>query len=163
MADRRKSIISVVLAVLAGASLAACATAPLDQVTPSTPADALGTWVGDYNYEELLGAGDNGADESSINYHITISPGDSGYEALISLDGFQTQQNLLATVQGDADQISLVFAGYTGDNLWQPYNPGDVLLTLARNGEDILTTWGALTPQLEQNQAPGLYFHGNVG
>jgi len=168
MVDRKslKLAVPLVLAALAGVWLSGCAVAPLNQTpaTPDSPIDGRATWVGDYDYEELLGAGEDGADESSIDYHITISPGASGgYDAEITLNGFQTQQDLLGSVRGDAQQITLVFVDYAGDNMWQPYNAGDVLLTLARNGESILTTWGVLQPQLEQNQAPGLYFHGNVG
>jgi len=148
------------LAALVVVCLAGCATLP---EAPLKPADPLRGWVGDYHFEELLGVGEEDDNEASINYHITIANEAGGYSAVITMDGFQTQQNLTAVVQGDPNWIMLIFTAYVGDNLWEPYTAGEVLLTLSREGDDLVTIWGAIMPQLEQNQSPGQYFHGNVG
>ena len=156
----------VVLAALVGYTLTGCATGPNDQsvaIDSPVASDPLAAWVGEFDYEELLGSTDDASSQSSIDYHIAIVQSDSGYTATVSLNGFQTQQNLLANVIGDATKISLVFTDYTGANLWQPYHQGDLLFTLEWQGSELVTTWGALTPQLEQNQAPGQYFIGGVG
>ena len=141
--------------------LVGCASPPLSQQTPgpspSGDPGGLGGWAGDYQFEEALSA------QNSIVYHITITQSGSGYGAEVTVDGFQSMQDLLADVQGDAESVQLVFASYTGDNLWQPYHAGDVLLTLTNQNGSLKTTWGSLTPQLDQNQAPGNYFQGNVG
>jgi len=148
------------LTALATLCLAGCATLPQ---APMMSADPVRGWVGDYHFEELLGVGEEDDNEASINYHITITNEAEGYVAVITMDGFQTQQNLNAVVKGDPNWIMLIFSDYFGDNLWEPYTAGDVLLTLSREGDNLVTLWGAIKPQLEQNQSPGQYFHGNVG
>jgi len=141
--------------------LGGCATPPSLSTASVEPVnDPLSGWVGDYDYQELLGSTEDEQAESTVDYHITIT---SGYVATVSLNGFQTMANLLASVNGDANSVTLVFTGYTGDNLWQPYTVGDELLTLAWQDGSLVTTWGALKPQLEQDLAPGQYFQGDVG
>jgi len=159
MADRRQIGAGVTLAALGAMCLVGCASVVEPTLTPSA-SGSLSGWVGDYDYEELLGSSEDEPDQSSIDYHITI---DDSYVATISMNGFQTMANLLASVNGDANSITLVFTGYTGDNLWQPYAVGDELLTLTRQGDDLLTTWGVIQPQLDQDQEPGQYFTGDVG
>ena len=155
-------------------ALAGCATPPapplpsdavasVPKTVPETASDALAGWVGEYDFEESLGTSDEGTADSSVDYHITIALTGGKYVATVSLNGFQTMQNLLASVQGDANSISLIFDSYTGDNMWQPYTPGDELLMLQRQEGGLLTTWGAIVPQLQQNLVPGHYFIGNVG
>jgi len=148
-------------AAVASLCLISCTTT-LPQA-PMGPADPLRGWVGDYHFEELLGVGEEDDNEASINYHITVANEAEEYLAVVTMDGFQTQQSLKATVQGDPNWIMLVFSSYTGDNLWEPYKSGEVLLTLTRKGDNLVTIWGAIMPQLEQNRSPGQYFHGNVG
>jgi len=165
-APRRLAVVAT--AAVAALWLAGCAQPPLSQMTPgggtaSSIVDALSGWVGDYDFEEDLGTSDEGSAGAGLDYHITIAQLSDAYQATISINGQQTMQNLLASVQGDANTVTLVFVSYNGDNLFQPYAPGVVLLTLARQGDALVTTWGAITPQLASNQPPGNYFVGNVG
>jgi len=169
--------------MLFGLCLAGCAVAPVPVSTPTEPDAAsvesntasvepvepvtiptanpkLTGWVGDYDYEELLGSTEDEQAQSTIDYHITIDANDV---ATVSMNGFQTMANLLASIKGDATTITLVFTGYTSENLWQPYAPGDELLTLSWQGNNLITTWGAIKPQLDQNQGSGQYFQGDVG
>lgn len=153
---RRLFLMSVAVCLLAG-----CAAPPISAQSTGTPtangsSDVAG-WAGEYQFEEALSS------QSSIVYHLTITQAGDGCQAEVTVEGFQSMQDLLADVTGDDHAIQLVFTGYTGNNLWQPYHEGDILLTLADRGDGMLTTWGALVPQLDQNQAPGQYFQGNVG
>jgi len=53
---------------------------------------------------------------------------------------------LLATVEGDADEITLIFMNNLPGNAHNMFHAGDVLLTLRMQGNDVLTIWDALRP-----------------
>jgi len=120
-------------------------------VPPSGAANELTSWVGEYSFFEYSPPNQN------LGYNITIYEDSGAFYAKINIEGFQTLSNLIAIIQGDKNSITFVFDSYDGDNNFQPYQQGDVLLTFERQNAGILTTWGKIIPMLP-DQEPGYYF-----
>jgi len=123
-------------------SLTACRSA-------SDPA-SLAAWLGSYTFGER-------APETPWEYGITVFAIEERYYANISVDGGQTLR-MMASVQGNAEEITLVFMNNIPGNRHNRFHEGDVLLTLRMARGALHTTWGALTPVLEENQAEGMHF-----
>jgi|GEM_PF-6477659 len=117
----------------------------------------LDGWLGDYGFSEWW------AHNSDINafmhYRITIYKGeDALYYADIEIDGYQTMDRIRAIVQGDEENINIIFSSYLPDILHERYEKGDILLRLRKYREDILTYWGKLEPVLNYNMQSGRHF-----
>ena len=175
-----KRAAAVVCSFALAASLSACGESQVSPPDPGTAAaasglacaasgagsiDALSSWAGEYSFLEYLSP-----DEAIVMavYNITVYPSEGGYRAQIDIAPssyweYWGMDQLIADVRGDAGSIDLVFASY-GDGRdafsveYGPYHPGDVLLTLEKQGAEILTTWDTthFGPSIHQN--PGNYF-----
>ncbi|HEY8392854.1 MAG TPA: DUF5991 domain-containing protein [Capillibacterium sp.] len=68
--------------------------------------------------------------DQNMFYGLTIYREGNNFFGEINIDGFQTMERLLATVSGDENGIELKFFRYLPDNIFEPYEEGDILLTL---------------------------------
>ena len=121
-------------------------------VETSETAGDMSRWVGTYSFAE------SAPPDEMMDYKINIYAENDGYNADISIDGFQTMIRIRALVQGDSNQIKMLFEEYLPDNTIASYNPGDVLLSFTNQNGGIITTWGKIGPMLTVNQSPGNYF-----
>lgn len=122
----------------------------LDTRKDSAP---LESWIGDYTFSEFS------PPDQNMFYSITIYKEDSNYYADIIIFGFQTLSELRATVLGEENSIKLVFEKYLPDNMYEPYNKGDILLSFEKRNSLLYTTWGKLEPMLKSNVKLGeVYF-----
>jgi len=125
-------------------------------------AAAQNVWKGSYYFGEDGGktAGGTGI---FIEHQLKIFDGDNEIAATIESNGFQTSANLVCTAKIEGAKIMLYFQSYGEDNMFEKYQPGDLLLTLERKtvkGKSvILTYWGKFTPAIEKNGIQGkVYF-----
>jgi len=116
----------------------------------NTSDDNLSAWVGRYIFEEQT------PDELWI-YDITVFAVEDRHYATIRVDGGQTLR-MLAVVQGDAQEITLVFMNNLPGNRQSRFHEGDALLSLRTGRNTLHTTWGVLMPVLEENQDAGTHF-----
>lgn len=110
-------------------------------------------WIGEYSFEEFS------PPNQMMFYNITIfKEGDKHY-ANIYIDGFQTMQRLQARLIQTEMYVSLAFDKYLPDNLYEPYEKGDILLSfIINNSGELITDWGKIQPMLLSNQEEGVYF-----
>lgn len=113
----------------------------------------LESWIGDYTFSEFA------LPDQNMFYEISIYKDNDNYYAKISIDGFQTIQRLQARVSGDENSIKLLFYKYLPDNLWEPYQEGDILLSFEKRDSNLYTFWGKIQSILESNIKSGeVYF-----
>lgn len=112
----------------------------------------LDTWVGNYSFSEYAPPNQN------MFYSITIYFEGNDCFAEISINGFQTLERLLAKVSGDSNSIRFEFLKYLPDNVFEPYQEGNVLLIFEREESKLITYWGEIGPLLIDNRRAGEYF-----
>jgi len=115
-------------------------------------ASPLSTWLGEYSFSEYA------PPDQNMFYSLTIYREGNNFFGELSIDGFQTMDRLLATVFGDENTIEIKFLQYLPDNIYEPYEEGDVLFTLQKHESKLFTTWGKIKPLLFSNQKTGEYF-----
>jgi len=132
---------------------------PTDEpITSSNPDDLVG-WVGQYSFAEIISPA-NQPPTDTLSYGVTVYQMGSGFFAAMSVVGFGATQSIMATVQGDATEITLYFNSFIGTNPWKKgYKPGDALIKLSRDSKGkITTTWVTMKPQVSANATPTILF-----
>ena len=111
--------------------------------------DNLYSWYGYYIFEE-------GVPRLAWAYGLWIYDSDGEVYAELSVDGHLMSMRLLATLRGDASRVDVIFKDYydVGDKVF--CEKGDVLFTLVRDGNEVLTYWDGLQPNLEKSMGSGI-------
>jgi len=132
---------------------------PTVEQTPTSDPGGLATWVGQYSFAEVVADVGN-PPGSVVSYGISIYQMGTGLFAAISVSVFGTVQNIMASVTGGVDSITVSFNSFVGTVPANApkYKTGDVLLTLTRDGGKITTQWGSMKPKVSANKTPGGYF-----
>ena len=125
-----KKLSFICLALLLSLTFFACTSG---NPAPSEPA-SLDTWLGSYTYHE-----------SELEYSINVFPLEDRYYATVQVDG-EHPIHLLATVEGNAEEISFVFMNNMPGNARNVFHADDVLLSFRLTSDGLHTTWGALAP-----------------
>ena len=126
----------------------------------SVPGQA--SWAGTYTFDED-GGKTAGGTSILVTHVLEIIETDDGFAAVLKSNGYQTSRDLNCNTRNDGAKLFIFFESYGDDNVFEPYSAGDLLLTLerksAKNGETVLTTWGAFKPVSKKNEKPGkVYF-----
>lgn len=109
----------------------------------------LESWLGEYTFSEFV------PPDQNMYYSIVINQDNGQYYAQINIDGFQAMQRLKAQVLGDENYIQLIFEEYLPDNLFEPYDKGDILLSLKKENGKMYTVWNKIEPMLDSNKQSG--------
>lgn len=130
-------------------------------------AHAQKEWLGSYVFDED-GGRTAGGTAIFVSHQIDVAESDDGLIATIQSSGYQTSKDLLATAKIEGGKLLLYFNSYGENNIFEPYEPGDLLLTLERKTvkgkEEILTFWGKFTPIVSNNEKTGkVYFRKATG
>ncbi len=125
-------------------------------------ANAQKEWLGSYSFDEDGGKNAGGA-AIFIAHQMDIVEADDGLIATIQSNGYQTSRDLICTTKIEGNRLLIYFDGYGENNLFEPYEKGDLLLTLerktARGKTEILTFWGKFQPIVPKNEKTGkVYF-----
>ncbi|MCK9478436.1 MAG: DUF5991 domain-containing protein [Firmicutes bacterium] len=113
----------------------------------------LGCWVGVYSFAEFVPPDQNMFYRFAIKKDVDADC----FCAIIHIDGFQTLTRTKAKVLGDQRKIELVFDSYLPENIFYPYKEGDVLLSLEKSGEKLITHWGMVKSIICDNPKTGEY------
>lgn len=119
-------------------------TESLAQLTDPAP-----NWSGVYTFTEVGQSLSSDPPQPVWEYKLTVYEDNGNLLADLAIDGFQTMTRLLAEAKVDGQKIEFYFKDYRPDNLFEPYQPGDLLFTLEEIEGQLLTTWGNLTPQFD--------------
>jgi hypothetical protein len=121
-------------------------------------ADAQSNWPGTYEFDEN-GGKNAGGSVILISHVLTVIDGGDELTATLQSNGYQTSSDLVCTAKVDGSKLLIYFQNYGEDNMFEPYQPGDLLLTLERKKATVLTYWGKFTPSIEKNEKSGkVYF-----
>lgn len=123
---------------------------------------AQNDWVGTYEFSED-GGKNAGGTAIFVQHDLEIVSGDDGLITFLKSNGYQTSRDLICTTKIEGGKVSIYFESYGEDNIFESYEPGDLVLTLERKTEKgktvILTHWGKFTPIIPKNEKSGkVYF-----
>lgn len=119
-------------------------------------------WKGSYYFGEDGGKNAGGM-AVLISHELGIFDSGDGLAATLESNGYQTSSELVCSAKAEASKLSVYFVSYGDNNMFEPYKPGDLLLTLERKTEKgktvFLTHWGKFTPSIPRNGKSGkVYF-----
>lgn len=132
-------------------------------VTFSVAANAQKEWLGGYVYDED-GGKTAGGSAVFISHQIDVVESDDGMIATIQSTGYQTSRDLVCTTKVEGTKLLIYFDSYGENNIFEPYEKGDLLLTLERKTlkgkTEILTHWGKFQPVVPKKEKPArtIYF-----
>ena len=119
-------------------------------------------WSGRYTFFESF---DEGA--GFWGYELTLEPDGDGYVGTLHIDGTQTMSRY--AVRGGflydgpeedrGESLDVIFGGYEPENVFEPFERGVVLFSLAQeDGGVIRTVWGAMEPRVADPTLSGVAF-----
>lgn len=123
----------------------------------------MNEWVGEYTFNEYASPDQNMEYKISIKAH----PVWSIPTVELEINGFQTEIKIAGWIFGNANYIEIVNSVYFTELMDSPspsplFRDFQIILTLHRKGDEIITTWAKLQPLLKENTAPGIYFEKRV-
>lgn len=137
---------------------------PIALVLFSVSAVALGqqAWIGDYIFDED-GGKNAGGTTIFISHELKIFESDGALKVMLQSNGYQTSIDIVGSAKLSGEKLMIHFESYGESNMFEPYKPGDLLLTLERKTEKgrsiVLTHWGRFTPIIPRNSRSGkVYF-----
>ena len=117
----------------------------------------LSEWVGKYEYSAVISLANPSAPLGEV-YNVTIYQEKEECFAQIDADGWMLYIRAKAQVRGDKNSIELVFLENT-EKAMQLFQKGDVIIKFIRDGENIITNWISIAPELGAKEgAEGIYF-----
>ena len=120
--------------------------------------NAQTVWTGAYQFDED-GGKTVGGTLIQIYHSIDVRETADGLMATLKSNGFQTSVDLICTAKAENNKLLIYFAGYGEDNMFENYKEGDLLLTLEKKDDKILTFWGKFQPSVLKNEKSGkVYF-----
>ncbi|MCL2109029.1 MAG: DUF5991 domain-containing protein [Oscillospiraceae bacterium] len=141
-----KSKLWLICALLLLMPLASCGNSNAD----------LTHWLGVYRFSEFI-EGQAGSN-IMMDYTIKIYEENNSYRAIISRLGWQTWEEIKASVVGDETSVDIIFDEYIQVNLSEQFEKGDILLSFQMNNSRLLTQWHEIYPINPDNQEIGEYF-----
>jgi hypothetical protein len=113
-------------------------------------------WVGDYSYHEDPVPTSTGIDKI-MQWELSVSRQHDTCWGTLEITGLTTYIKLLTTLSGDSSRVDVLYNSYLDGS--EDFKPGDVLFTLSKDSNTIITTWNRLTPLLAENhEAQGTCF-----
>lgn len=107
-------------------------------------------WVGDYAFHEDPVPTATGINKI-MEWELTVSQEQKNDTCFGTLEitGLTTYIKLLTTLSGDSSRVDVVYNKYLDGS--HDFKPGDILFSLHKDSNHIVTTWNQLHPMLEDN------------
>jgi hypothetical protein len=107
-------------------------------------------WIGDYAFHEDPVPTATGINKI-MEWELTVSQTQNSDTCFGTLEitGLTTYIKLLTTLSGDSSRVDVVYNKYLDGS--HDFKPGDVLFSLHKDSNQIVTTWNKLQPMLEDN------------
>ncbi|OQP44625.1 hypothetical protein A4H97_09665 [Niastella yeongjuensis] len=102
-------------------------------------------WVGDYSYHELPVPTATGINKI-MEWELSVTQQHDTCFGTLEITGLTTYIKLLTTLSGDSSQVEVAYYKYLDGS--QDFKPGEVLFSLNKDGETLLTDWKTLQPML---------------
>lgn len=116
--------------------------------------DDMDSWIGKYEFGESVN--EPGFAPMVMVYDINIYKENNQYYADVEINGHMTGINLRAKLYGNNEWVSLVINEYYPEHITGLSGmENSVILSLRRQGEEIYTYWGVMTPLMMENAASG--------
>jgi hypothetical protein len=120
------------------------------------------SWPGTYTFNED-GGKNAGGTAIFITHEMDVSEGENGLVVMLRSNGYQTSRDLVCSAKLEGGKLNIYFESYGEDNMFEPYEPGDLLLSLenktTKGKTELLTWWGKFTPMIPKNEKTGkVYF-----
>ena len=115
-------------------------------------------WLGRWEYSESWQSLAREV-HNSVVYILNIRQEDGNIVADLNLDGYQTLRRIGCQCRMLKDGIQIVFAASREGDTGKTYSKSDVLLELNMQKGKIITSWGAIKPQLDSHQKADVYFY----
>jgi hypothetical protein len=113
-------------------------------------------WVGEYSYYEDPVPTATGINKI-MQWELSVSQQNDTCWGTLEITGLTTYIKLLTTLSGDSSRVDVVYNKYLDGS--EDFNAGDVLFSLSKDSNKIITTWNRLQPLLADNhEAEGGYF-----
>jgi hypothetical protein len=120
------------------------------------------SWTGNYVFTED-GGRNAGGTRIVITHEMDITEGENGLVTMVRSNGYQTARDLVCSAKVEGGKLNIYFESYGEDNMFESYEPGDLLLSLekktTKGKPELLTWWGKFTPMIPKNEKTGkIYF-----
>lgn len=113
-------------------------------------------WVGDYTYYEDPVPTSTGINKI-MQWEMSVSQQRDTCWGTLEITGLTTYIKILTTLSGDSSKVDVIYNKYLDGS--EDFNPGDVLFSLSKDSNKIITTWNRLQPLLGDNpEAAGTCF-----
>lgn len=116
-------------------------------------------WIGEYEFIEQA------LDGNIIKYSIKIyedSWSDTYADILITQENNNIMQ-IVADANIENDTVTFIFYGYLQDIANTSFKDEEILLSLKKMDYELLTYWGAIKPQLDENSVDGQVYFKKIG
>jgi len=127
----------------------------------AVPAFGQSEWVGTYTFDED-GGKNAGGSAIFISHELVVMETDDGLRATLQSNGYQTSKDLNCTARVKGNKLEIVFDSYGENNIFETFEPGDLLLTLEKRVDkgktELLTWWGKFTPIVPEKPKTGKVF-----
>ena len=119
-------------------------------------------WKGSYFFDEN-GGKNAGGSVILISHELNVFDSGEGLAERFQSNGYQTSTYIVCSLKSVGSKLMVYFQSYGEDNMFEPYAPGDLLLTLERKTEKgkqvLLTYWGKFAPDIPKYAKTGkVYF-----
>lgn len=162
----RTSSLLLAFAVAALPIIAAAQSYPRSRSTPLQVTSSKNQldqrdWVGTYTFQE---GGGRTARSTGMFVEHAIQVYRLGKQLLADVDaaGFQMSVSLRCVAKAEGNRLNLYFESYREDNITEPYQRGQLLLSLERSTSRgktrILTYWAAYRPAFRAAKSGRIYF-----
>jgi hypothetical protein len=113
-------------------------------------------WVGNYSYHEDPVPTATGINKI-MQWELSVSQQNDTCWGTLEITGLTTYIKLLTTLSGDSSRVDVVYNKYLDGS--EDFNPGEVLFSLGKDSNKIITAWNRLQPLLADNHdTEGAYF-----
>ena len=104
-------------------------------------------WVGDYAFHEDPVPTATGINKI-MEWELSVSQKSDTCFGTLEITGLTTYVKLLTTLSGDSSRVDVVYNKYLDGT--HDFKPGDVLFSLRKDSNQIITTWNHLHPMLDE-------------
>jgi hypothetical protein len=105
-------------------------------------------WVGDYAFHEDPVPTATGINKI-MQWELSVAQKSDTCFGTLEITGLTTYIKLLTTLSGDSSKVDVLYNKYLDGS--QDFKPGDVLFSLHRDSNHIVTTWKQLQPMLAED------------
>lgn len=116
-------------------------------------------WIGEYEFIE------NASNDDIIKYSIKTYEDSSKFlfADILITKGDKKTMKIVSRAKIEADTLKFIFYDYSQNSMITEFKNDQCLLSFEKKDNKLLTYWGAITPELEENSLDGQVYFVKVG